>query len=80
VVAKQIHDHEQMAKLVIWPTIAMWVLAVALVVLDRRGRTGRQTVVVAVLAVVAAVAAAAQVAVAGHLGSTAVWKCTIGSC
>jgi hypothetical protein len=33
----------------------------------------------AVLSVLAAGAATAQVAIAGHLGSTAVWSCTIGS-
>ena len=32
VVAEQIEDHEEMGKLVIWPTLAMWVLAVALLV------------------------------------------------
>jgi uncharacterized membrane protein len=80
IVAKQIHDHEQMGKLVIYPTIALWVLAVALLWLDRRDGSKRATTVVAVLGVVAALAAAAQVTVAGHLGSTAVWKCTIGAC
>jgi hypothetical protein len=34
---------------------------------------------VAGLAVVAALLAGAAVARAGHLGSTAVWSCTIGS-
>ena len=81
VVAKQIHDHEQMGKLVIYPTLALWVLAVALLLLDRRDGSRRAMTVVAVLAVVvAALAAAAQVTIAGHLGSTAVWNCTIGAC
>lgn len=80
VVAKQIHNHEQMAKLVIYPAIALWVLSIALLWLDRRDGSKRATTVVAVLGVVAALAAAAQVTVAGHLGSTAVWKCTIGAC
>jgi hypothetical protein len=79
VVAKQIKHHEDMGKLVIYPTIALWVLALALVLLDHRGRTGRPVMVVAVLAVLAAGAAAAQVAITGELGSTAVWSCTIGS-
>lgn len=94
VVARQIQDHKQMGDRVIWPTLAMWLLAIALVVLDRRGRSdwqgrqGRQgwqagqgtaVKVVAVLAALAAVAAAAQVTITGHLGSTAVWSCTIGS-
>jgi bacteriorhodopsin len=80
VVAEQIEDHEKMASLVLWPTLAMWVVAVALLVLDRRGRTGRPMTVLAVVAVVVSVAALAQVAIAGELGSTAVWKCTVGPC
>jgi hypothetical protein len=47
--------------------------------MDRQRRRGTSVKVVAVLAALAAVAAAAQVTVAGHLGSTAVWSCTIGS-
>jgi hypothetical protein len=78
VVADQIQDHQDMANRVLWPTVAMWLLAIALLVMDRRGRTGPQMTVVAVLSVVAAVGAATLVALAGHLGSTAVWKCTIG--
>jgi hypothetical protein len=80
VVAKQIHDHEQMGKLVLSPTAVMWVLALGLLWLDRRNGGKRATTVVALLAVLAALAAAAQVTVTGHLGSTAVWKCTIGAC
>lgn len=80
VVADQIHRHQQMANLVIFPAVLMWVLAVAVFVLDRRGRLGRGVTVVGVLAVVAAVAATGQVMVAGHLGTTAVWKCTLGGC
>jgi hypothetical protein len=79
VVAKQIQHHQNMGKLVIYPTAALWILAVVLVLFDRRGRTGRPVMVVAVLAVLAAGAAAAQVAITGELGSTAVWSCTIGS-
>ena len=78
VVADQIEKHQEMAERVLWPTVAMWLLAIALLVMDRRGRTGPQMTVVAVLSVVAAVGAATLVALAGHLGSTAVWKCTIG--
>lgn len=80
VVARQINDHQEMGELVIWPTLTMWVLAVALVVLHPRRRRGSRTVrVVAVLAALAAIAAATQVTLAGHLGSTAVWSCTVGS-
>ena len=80
VVAKQIQDHQDMAQLVIWPTLAMWLAAVLLLVMDRRGRTGRPMTVLAVVAVLVSLAAAGQVAIAGELGSTAVWKCTVGSC
>jgi glucan phosphoethanolaminetransferase (alkaline phosphatase superfamily) len=80
VVAKQIDDHQRMGNLVLWPTLAMWVLVIALVLRDRQRRRNDRTVtIIAVLAVVAALAATAQVAVTGHLGSTAVWSCTIGS-
>jgi hypothetical protein len=80
VVADQIDRHQHWANLVIYPTAAMWLLALAVLYLDRRRVVGRGATVVSVLAVVAALAATAQVMVAGHLGSTAVWKCTIGSC
>jgi hypothetical protein len=79
VVAKQIQHHQNMGKLVIYPTIALWILAVVLVLFDRRGRTGRPVMVVAVLAVLAAGAATAQVAITGELGSTAVWSCTLAT-
>jgi uncharacterized membrane protein len=69
-----------MGKLVIYPTIALWLLAIALLWLDRTEGSKRATTIVAVLGVVAALAAAAQVTITGHLGSTAVWKCTIGTC
>ncbi len=80
VVAQQIQDHEDAAKLVLWPTLAMWLVAVTLLVMDRKGRTGRPMTVLAVVAVVVALAAAGQVAIAGDLGSTAVWKCTVNPC
>jgi predicted membrane protein DUF2231 len=79
VVAKQITHHQAMGNRVIYPTIALWIFAVLLVFMDRRGRSGRAVTVVAVLAVLAAGAAAGQVAYTGHLGSTAAWSCTIGS-
>jgi hypothetical protein len=80
VIAKQIQDHQDMAQLVIWPTLAMWLVAVLLLVMDRRGSTGRPMTVLAVVAVLVSLAAIAQVAIAGELGSTAVWKCTVGPC
>jgi uncharacterized membrane protein len=79
VTAKQIEHHENMGKLVIYPTAALWILALVLVLLDHRRRSGRPVMVIAVLSVLAAAAAAAQVTITGHLGSTAVWSCTIGS-
>jgi hypothetical protein len=75
--ADQIANHEKMGKLVIYPTLALWVLAALMVYFDRKGRGGTSTRVVAILAVIAAVAAAAQVTITGHLGSTAVWSCTL---
>lgn len=80
VVAKQIKEHADAGELLIWPTLVMWLLAVALVVLARRRTAGDTTVkVVAVLAILASLAAGAAVARVGHLGSKAVWSCTIGS-
>jgi hypothetical protein len=80
VTAEQIDRHQQMGNLVLWPTLAMWVLAVALVVMSRGGRRrGAGVTLVAVLAVLGAGTSAVLVTLTGHLGSTAVWSCTIGS-
>ena len=79
-VARQINDHPKWGKLVIWPTLAMWVLAVALVLMSRRDRKGGVVTVVAVLALLAA----GDRRRCRHprrpsRDSTAVWSCTIGS-
>lgn len=79
VVAEQIDRHVELGGVVIWFTLAMWLLTVALVVMTRRRQTGRAMTAVVVLAVLAALAAGGVVARVGHLGSTAVWSCTIGS-
>ena len=79
VVAKQINHHQEWGQRVIWPTLAMWLLAVVLVLMHRQGRQGTAVKVVAVLAALAAIAAATAVTITGHLGSTAVWSCTVGS-
>jgi len=79
VVARQIDDHQEIGELVLWPTLGMEVLAIALVALSRRRAAKGAVTAVAVLAAVAAVAAAGLVLRAGHLGSTAVWSCTVGS-
>ena len=79
IVERQINDHQQFGELVVWPTLAMWVLAVALVLMDRSRRRGAAVTTVAVLAVLAAIGSAVLVTITGHLGSTAVWSCTVGS-
>jgi hypothetical protein len=79
VVKRQIDEHADLGALVIYPTAVMWLLAVALVVMSRRRVGHRALTVVAVLAVLAAGVAAGVVTRVGHLGSTAVWSCTIGS-
>ena len=79
VVARQIEDHRDIGELVLWPTLAMWVLAIGLVLISRRGSSKGAVTVVAVLAALVAIVAAGVVIRAGHLGSTAVWSCTIGS-
>jgi hypothetical protein len=79
VVARQINHHQEWGQRVIWPTLAMWLLVVVLVLMERQRREGTAVKVVAVLAALAAVAAATAVTITGHLGSTAVWSCTVGS-
>jgi hypothetical protein len=76
VIAQRVHDHAQMGRLVIYPTLVMWLLALAMLYLDRKQQVGRGMTIVAVLAVVGAIAAAGQVAITGHLGSKSVWGCT----
>lgn len=76
IIAQRLHDHEQMGRLVIYPTLVMWVLSLAMLYLDRKQQVGRGMTIVAVLAVVGALAAAGQVAVTGHLGAKSVWGCT----
>ena len=41
VVARQINDHQEWGQRVIWATLAMWLLAVVLVLMDRRAAGGR---------------------------------------
>jgi hypothetical protein len=77
VIAQRIQDHSQMGRLVIYPTLAMWLLALAMLYLDRKQQAGRGMTIIAVLAVVGAIAATGQVAVTGHLGSKALWGCTV---
>jgi hypothetical protein len=77
VVADQINHHKQLGSQVLWFVLVMWVLVVALYLLDRAGRRGGLVMAVAVLAAIAGLAAAAQVVRTGEAGSTAVWKCTI---
>lgn len=79
IVARQIRDHEAAGELLIWPVLAVWVLTVVLLVLHRRPHSRAAARVLAGVMVVAALAAIGQVVIAGHLGSTAVWSCTIGS-
>ena len=71
----KVQRHQDFGGLVLWPVLALWLLVVALTVLDLRGRpTGRGVArAVAALTVVAAVTATALVMVTGHLGSEAVW-------
>ena len=79
IVAKQISRHQEAGTLLLWPTLALWALTVALVVLHRRRASARVVSLVGFLTVVAGVTALAQVTLVGHTGATAVWSCTIGS-
>lgn len=78
IVAKQINDHVQAGQKVLIPSLLLFGFSVALLVMSRQGRTGRPISIVAGLGCVAALLALYTVAVAGHLGSTAVWGCVIG--
>ena len=79
VVARQIREHTELGDLVVWPALLLWVLTAAMVWSSRRRRPGRATSVVAIAAAVVALGTGLLVARVGHLGSTAVWSCTIGS-
>ena len=43
VVARQINHHQEWGQRVIWPTLAMWLLAVVLVLMHRQGRQGTRS-------------------------------------
>lgn len=77
VIGEQIADHQMWGDRVIWAVIAMWIVAVALLLLDRAGRRGGLMTGLAVLAVLTAGAAAGAVVLTGHTGTTAVWSCTV---
>jgi hypothetical protein len=77
VVAQRINDHQDLGELLIWPVLVLWALTLALVFQSRRARPGRMLTVVAVLAAVMAIGTAGLVVRIGHLGSTAVWGCTV---
>lgn len=79
VVARQIEDHAEIGELVIWPTILMWLLGLAVVLLHRRRAGKRVVTAAAVVSVLASLVAGGLALRAGHLGSTAVWSCTVGS-
>lgn len=79
VVARQIQEHADLGNRVVWVVIVGWVLTAAFVLVARRGRRDRTVTVLAVLAVLGMLAAGGAIARVGHLGSTAVWSCTIGS-
>jgi hypothetical protein len=66
--------HQQLGELVIWPTLAAWLLTLAFLALERTRRRAAAVSVVAALAVLASVAATVQVVRTGHAGATAVWN------
>lgn len=75
-VAEKVEIHEQLGQMLPWFVLVQAVLAVALVLVDRRGAGRAVVLTVAVLAVVAAGAATVQVVRTGHAGSEAVWNPT----
>jgi hypothetical protein len=66
--------HQQLGELVIWPTLAAWLLTLAFLALERTRCRAAAVSVVAALAVLASVAATVQVVRTGHAGATAVWN------
>lgn len=79
IVARQVTRHQDAGEMLLWPVLALWVLTILLVVLERRPPAPRVMSIVGFLTVVAGVAALVQVTLVGHSGATAVWSCTIGS-
>lgn len=79
IVARQIQRHQDAGELALWFVLAVWVLAVVLVILSRRPYSRAASRSVAALMLIAGTAATGQVLWTGHLGATAVWSCTISS-
>jgi hypothetical protein len=71
---EKVDKHQQLGQTMIWFGLALLIMTVALVLVDRAGRKGPVLVVVLVLAVVAAGAATVQTIRTGHAGSTAVFN------
>jgi hypothetical protein len=76
VVAEKVEQHEAFGNTLRWFVLALAILAIALVLLVRRGAASTLIMIVAVVAVVAAGASIYQVVRTGHSGSTAVWNPT----
>lgn len=73
-------EHARLGDQLIWFALPLLLLDIALVWLDRRGKTGpAPTRIVGVLAVVAAVAAGVQVYRVGDSGAKAVWQSQVSS-
>jgi len=71
-------EHAKLGDQLIWFAIPLLLLDIALVVLDRRGKTGaNQMRAVGVLAVIVAVAAGVQVYRVGDSGARAAWAAKV---
>ena len=60
-----------------WFALALAIFVTALVVMDRRRVSKGAMTVLAALVVLSAAAAIVEVALTGHSGSVAVWRCVV---
>lgn len=73
-VHEQVEKHEALGTQLQWLVLGLAIVAVALIVLVRRGQTGAVITALAVVAVLLAGVSIVQVVRTGHAGSDAVWN------
>lgn len=73
-VHEKVEIHEALGTQLQWWVLGLAIVAVALIVLVRRGQTGAVITALAVVAVLLAGVSIVQVVRTGHAGSTAVWN------
>jgi hypothetical protein len=71
---QKVDQHQALGQRMIWYGLALLVVAILLVLVDRAGRTGAVAVIVTVAAIVVAGATVVQVVRTGDKGASAVWN------